>query len=121
MNEVIDLEKKHTPRMVQRAARLFVICVVLIVLAFVITFLSNPLRSQGADAVLIGIISIVTGLMFLAFMFLAPVGLFFCLRSYWKKEEAGSTRLLYTLGHGFFCMLIAVFLTILIRDLLKLF
>lgn len=51
--------------------------------------------------------------------FLAPLGLYYCLKSYWLKETSSMTVLRFSLGHLFFTILVLVFVVVIIKDILE--
>lgn len=48
---------------------------------------------------------------------LAPLGLYYCFKSYKMKETTSMTLLKYTIGHLFFSLLVLVFIVVIIKDI----
>jgi len=66
-------------------------------------------------------LDLLIGLPVFAMFIMAPIGLFYSWKSYKRKEGFSRTRLKFFIGHFFFCILILVFITAVLSDLLKLF
>jgi hypothetical protein len=48
---------------------------------------------------------------------LAPLGLFYCFKSYRMKETSSMTLLKYTIGHLFFTLIVVFFIISFIKDI----
>ncbi len=48
---------------------------------------------------------------------LAPLGLYYCFKSYRKKETSSLTLLKYTIGHLFFTLIVVFFIISIIKDI----
>lgn len=49
---------------------------------------------------------------------LAPLGLYYCFKSYRLKETSSMTLLKYTIGHLFFTLIVLFFMVVIIKDIL---
>lgn len=52
---------------------------------------------------------------------LAPLGLYYCFKSYRLKETSSITLLKYTIGHLFFTLIVLFFMVVIIKDILDTF
>lgn len=48
---------------------------------------------------------------------LAPLGLYYCFKSYRKKETSSLTLLKYTIGHLFFTLIVIYFILLSVNDI----
>lgn len=53
----------------------------------------------------------------LVMIVLAPIGLYYCFKSYRMKETSSMTLLKYTIGHLFFTLIIVFFIISTIKDI----
>lgn len=52
---------------------------------------------------------------------LAPLGLYYCFKSYRKKETSSMTLLKYTIGHLFFSLIVVFFILSIIKEISEAF
>lgn len=52
---------------------------------------------------------------------LAPLGLYYCFKSYRLKETSSMTLLKYTIGHLLFTLIVLFFMVLIIKDILDVF
>jgi hypothetical protein len=53
----------------------------------------------------------------LIMIILAPLGLYYCFKSYRNKETSSLTLLKYTIGHLFFTLIVVFFIISIIKDI----
>lgn len=65
------------------------------------------------------ITDLLIGLPVLAMTFLAPIGLYFCWKSYRSKETSSNILLRYFLGHLFFTLISVIFIIITCKEIIE--
>lgn len=65
------------------------------------------------------ITDLLIGIPVLAMIFLAPVGLYFCWKSFRNKETTSNILLRYFLGHLFFTLISVIFIIITCKEIIE--
>lgn len=65
------------------------------------------------------ITDLLIGLPILIMIFLAPIGLFFCWKSYRNKETSSNILFKYTIGHLFFTLFSLFFIIITCKEIIE--
>lgn len=111
--EILDKLEDSTrePKYLKKTALLFKINVGLLSISILSSTLLKPLfkeQSGALDLLIAGPI--------IAFIFTAPIGIIYSMKSMRKKEGASKARFIYFIGHVFFFLLIAAMILSIISD-----
>lgn len=117
MEEVLDSFEQDfvEPVNLRRAVRLLILNISLLVLVNIAIIAVTGIENLSP------LIYLLIGLPSLATVVLAPVGFFYSVKSYKRKEGKAITRLLCMIGHTLFCSVIAWRLISVAIDVAKLF
>jgi hypothetical protein len=119
----IKTESQQEPVYLKKAIRVFWVYFALLIIVLFCTYLAN-LSSRGEINIpeaIINVAGLILAVPFLAFVILVPIGLFYIVKSFKGKEARLGTRILYTIIHSFFCVMVVIMLWILVSDVSKLF
>ena len=114
MEELLDYSPPTHPNF-KKAKLLLKVMVVTFTLSFVCAFVARffPINSD--------VINLIIALPMLVVILLAPIGLFYIIRSYVKKEKPAKRRLIYLLGIIFFNLIFLLCIALFIIDVGRLF
>lgn len=133
LDEYHIFEQETNKKYLKKSAKVFKVSCGMIIFSFIIYLLGSfvifPLMNEAKpfdetdEALgekLIYILSLLVELPVLGIFVLTPLGLYYSWKSYQLKEGYAAVRLRYLLGHGFFSLLIILFLSAINFDLGKL-
>lgn len=84
----------------KKSAIILAVCVIF----FLVMILAIELRKSLFRSNL-SLMQIVVGLLICAITIMAPIGVFYSWKSYKRKEGRVAARVMYLIGHAFFCIL----------------
>jgi hypothetical protein len=119
MQEPLDSARQNPIEQgyLKKSAWLYKVYVIAITLFIVVSILSSQFVTERTMPALV----FLTSLPIVTLLVLAPMGLFYSIKSYQQKEGLASTRFLHAFGHVLFCLLIALSIGIFISDINSLF
>lgn len=121
MEEIIDLPKQEPKNLyLKKSARLYKISVGLMIFAVLMSAVIRPLLYERYSQ-FVDLADMFVGIPVLINIVLSPLGLYYSLKSYRRKEGHRMVRLKYLAGHLFFCLLIVLIIAVLISDITMLF
>lgn len=111
MNEFPNTTTQTAPCL-QKSVLIFRIYGGLFIFSIVASWLIKPLEIEQSDA-----LDMVVGLPAIAVFIMAPIGLYYSIKSLRRKEQPARARMLYFLGHAFFTLLALLMITIFVNDI----
>lgn len=103
----------------KKSIKTFKISAGLFLLSFVGILFIQPLFIDSNETISFAV-TVLFSLALLAIVFLAPLGIFYSWKSYKSQEGFASKRLLFFLGHLFFCLITLGVFFVLLNDLSQL-
>ena len=96
----------------QKSARLLKISGILFLVSISSLFLVKPMFPAGSY-----LLDLLIGGPFLIIFLIAPIGLYFSIKSFRNEEGSKLARFRIFYGHAFICLLIILFIIVLIGDI----
>jgi hypothetical protein len=108
-------ENDSVPVFLNKSIKVFKIYSGLFLFAIVVSVIGKPFFKQYSE-----ILDLFVGLPILPSFIMAPIGIYYNLKSSKLNEGYSKKRFRYFIGHLIFCILILIFISVIINDLSKL-
>lgn len=120
MNERIASQEKEEPKYLKKSVRVYKFCAGFIAFVVIVSVFIKPLFLRNFTA-LSEVAEILLGISSLMLLVLPPIGFYFSWKSYKQNEGHRKYRVMYTIGHVFFFLIILIILGVFVSDIAILF